>query len=265
METLARDIAAAHLDARVERHDDGSRNSMPDASITYTDGRHGWLEVVRSIEGDHLEQRKRVDQGNSLHVDGLHWPWVIHVEHHVKIKHLDRWLPRLLREAETAAGEDERGAGASAMRCGKGLAYASPRGHGTPGEVTVRSTGDSGSATSEDLQEWIVEFLQGNGDVADTLTKAGPADERHAFVWTDAGTAPAAFFVLAQRGAVHLPPADPSLPIGITHLWIAGAGTADRAIAWFPDRRWHEVSTHWTGTPAGRALLDAAGKSPPHS
>lgn len=106
LETLAREVAAAHLGVRVERHDDGSLDSMPDAKIIHPDGRRDWL---------------------------------VHVRHDVQIRHPGRWLPRLLRATEEEPGGEEHRAGRSARSGSTGrITYAAPRHDGTRGRVTVR-------------------------------------------------------------------------------------------------------------------------------
>lgn len=61
MELLAREVAQAHLGAPVEHHDDNSQDAMPDACITYPDGRLGWLEVVTDTDGSYVKQQKALE------------------------------------------------------------------------------------------------------------------------------------------------------------------------------------------------------------
>ena len=100
-ERLARQLVAAHLGARVDRHDDGSANGMPDGRITYDDGRTGWLEVVTDRDPRHEAQRVAARTRGMLNVTGLRWSWGVMLRPDVRLKTADRWLVPLLRQVES--------------------------------------------------------------------------------------------------------------------------------------------------------------------
>lgn len=157
-------------------------------------------------------------------------------------------------------GEQPKARGRPESR-GRDITYAAPLLDGPSGEVIIRPAVFSYSHGAGEVSSWSREFFARHSDVARKMSADG-REEQHAFVWTTSDSGPEQACIAGQHGLpFRPPPEDPPLPVGTTHLWIAGSGSADRAIAWFPDRGWHEVSAHWTQTPKGRAVLASAGRS----
>lgn len=275
MEVLAREVAQAHLGACVEYHDDGSQNGMPDARITYPDGRLGWLEVVRDTSGDYEAQQKALTGGEVLSVKGLQWAWLVHLRHDMSLNSLKKhpgWLvSELQRAGAESRGDAERAKylvgcceqAKAIERAGRGgsksekrdITYSIPLLGRRPGDVTIRSAFFSHAHSTSELSGWVRDFFDRHHDVAKKMS-ADVREEQHAFVWVGLDSGPEQAYIIAQRGLTfHHPPEDPPLPAGITHLWIAGIGSADRAVAWFPDRGWHDVADHWTETPTGAEVV----------
>lgn len=248
-ERLARQVALAHLGTCVEHHDDGSQDGMPDARITYPDGRLGWLEVVRDTNGAYEAQQDALTGSDVLRVEGLRWAWLVHLRHGVRLKSLTKrpgWLASVLQRAEAESGGDvqrakyrvecqeqekarERSGGGSTSGR-RDITHAIPLPDRSPGDVVIRSAFFSHAHSTSGLSGWVQDFFVRHHDVAEKMSADG-REEQHAFVWAGPDSGLEQAFIAGQRGTpFRSPPEDPPLPDGITHLWIAGSGTSDRAI-----------------------------------
>jgi len=96
-------IHAALPGCSVQLHDDGSRPSMYDLKIVYSDGVTGAVEVTAAADASHTglwqEVRKRslIRQEPSL-VGG----WLVRVLTSAQARELEKHLPNLLRDLEQA-------------------------------------------------------------------------------------------------------------------------------------------------------------------
>lgn len=256
-ERLARELVAAQLGCAVSAHDDGSVDAMPDGRLTYQDGRTGWLEVVTDRDPRHEAQRDAVRRSAPLRVDGLEWSWAVYLHPDAQLKNIGQWLWPVLRHVEATAAVGSEAVNAMVRRRTQLVlrASSSPR----PGGGTVTLFPRPGFASTQghvELLEWLEDFLRLHEDIATKIVRAGPADERHAFIWATESSRAAWGTVSGMREKnVPLPEGRPLLPDGVTHLWVAGVANHDSCVAWFPDIGWHEVAAHWTRTPTGTEIV----------
>lgn len=256
-ERLARELVSSHIGARVEQHDDGSADAMPDARIDYLDGRTGWLEVVTDRDAQDQSLRAAIRRRGALSIMDLRWSWAVYLRHGVLLKTIETWLPPLLREAEEQAPGDPMSASkivrAADHRIQGASAHDAPHGGSVmlfPGPLWASSQGVG------ELVGWLESTLARHGDVARKMARAEPADERHAFFWVTEVSSAAWAMTFASCGRdLSLPVEQPQPPEPITHVWVAGRGNDDRCVAWFPDRGWHDVVDHWTETHTGREVI----------
>lgn len=256
-ERLAGELVSSHLGARVEQYDDGSADAMPDARISHLDGRTGWLEVVTDRDTQDEALRAAIRPRGPLSIAGLRWSWAVCLRHGVSLKTVETWLPPLLREAEEQMPHDPTSASKTARVADHRIQGASAHDGSCGGSVTL-FPGPLWASTqgAHELVGWLGSTLTRHSDVAKKMAGAGPADERHAFLWVTEVSSAAWATTFASYGRdLSLPAEHPQTPGPITHVWIGGRGDNDRCIAWFPDRGWHEVVDHWTETPTGRAVV----------
>jgi hypothetical protein len=103
--------------------------------------------------------------------------------------------------------------------------------------------GCAGNETT--VAEWVARVLTEQSDVPAKLAAHCGVVERHAFIWATISSDMAVQWQL-EPGADHpFPIAPPTLPLGVTHVWIAGATFRQGVLAWFPDRGWWRTPWSW--------------------
>jgi hypothetical protein len=214
---------------------------MVDALFQYLDGRTAALEIVADVDpvlAEHqVHIRNRQITAPSLK---LRWALAPHPRFRTK-KHLASWV-QALRALEST--------GCSSMVDGPPQIVSHLRDAGVQSAFVIDGLGGcvelreaiSGGlieSLTPDRPALFVEYmLNRHPDVVNKLRDHPDVDERHAFFWVTIGTDP--MFqdaLLAEEDAVASC-RDPTLPAGVTHVWMAGQSTAMRTALWSPDRKW---------------------------
>jgi hypothetical protein len=121
----------------------------------------------------------------------------------------------------------------------------------TPGRAYLLPDGFWGFAGDEKtVGAWVTRVLTTQADVAAKLAAHPDAAERHAFLWVTVGSDMGVQLQLEPGGDNSFPVTAPTLPPGVSHVWVAGS-QRQGAIAWFPDRGWWRTPWAW---PADKPL-----------
>jgi hypothetical protein len=105
------------------------------------------------------------------------------------------------------------------------------------------------AGTQHTIGDWVTRVLRREADVAVKLAAHPDVAERHAFIWATI-TSDMEVHTQLEPGDDHpFPVTPPTLPSGVTHVWIGGQMWRQGVLAWFPDRGWWR--TPWTGTSSG--------------
>jgi len=297
LERMARNVVAEHLDVQVARLDDGMEQSMPDGLIFLADGRTAPLEVVSDHDvrwlglSDALEKR-----GSTLDLDPTTPAWFLTLWHDANLKLARARLPELLRSLPAGVLDDgafpadswaagEKHAETLEVISRLGVSYLRSIAE-VFGRAEIRTHGWDSWEDPVTLLPWIGRVFEQNDDVPRKLLRAGGA-ERHAFIWATIGSAYLVTDALSDvdelddddlRPGPHPellaqlfassdvdagePLPDPTLPDGVTHLWVASTLSNKRALYWSPDGGW--TFTGWR-TPAHEDDIDARVGAPGES
>ncbi|MGY1636033.1 hypothetical protein ACI78V_05195 [Geodermatophilus sp. SYSU D00742] len=207
------------------------------------------LEVVGDHDVAYERQSSALSKGRHLDIPDLKWAWHVSLEHTTNVTSLKRRLPAVLREAEQRSGDSPRGAQRllrdSDAWEGLGLFTAHAYEDDQAGRVALMSAPFSGFGREADaLAEWVEDVLRRQSDVGEKLSAACLGDEGHAFIWVTVGSAVPVQSLL-DGARTDLPVRAPTLPRGITHVWVVSGFSSSRSLAWFPDRGWHEIPFRW--------------------
>lgn len=242
--------------------DDGSSDAMPDIRINYSDGRVGFVEVWKDLDGPYAAMARELAKFEyRLPAAGLGRVWFLEVSSAFRMSTADRDVPELLR-ALTAEGNTFNTVGTAealrqhssahvqrALKLGIVSLSSRPATASEPEAVYLGPQGIYGPAdvTWEPFLEWIEQTLSSaDPHMAGNRRKlaAARSDESHAFLGPTYSSPWAVFHALTYWSNT-LPPAPPTLPREITHVWLLNAQTPDRCLAWLPDRGWIDPSRHW--------------------
>jgi hypothetical protein len=255
-ERLARLIVQRTLRGTVvSRHDDGSRNAMVDAVITYPDGSSAGLEVVRDTDPDYQRLWARIGRhGQLIDAPDLRHTWHVVVSTDARIRELHDEIVGVLRfiEAQPIALEldwpdgrrwhDARDISAVFDRLG--VLRASPSlTRGGASKVIIGPDAFGGwQGSPDEVVTWVSDFLTTTAaDVVRKLANDG-LDEGHAFIWATITTPYAALSTFDHDVDVDtVPTASPDLPDGVTHLWVGGGFSGGRILHFGPHGGWSEA------------------------
>jgi hypothetical protein len=95
----------------------------------------------------------------------------------------------------------------------------------------------------------VEDVLRVQSDVAEKLRDADLSAENHAFVWATIGS-PVEVQTVLDGVSRDLPRRAPTLPTGVTHVWIVSGYSSTRGLAFFPAVGWHEIPFRWPQSPA---------------
>jgi hypothetical protein len=247
-EQLARQIVETVLGVPVTRFDDGTLNSQVDALIHYPD-REAALEVVADHDPDYNAQqdalRRTKDQ---IQASGLRKSWMVLLNHKANINRVKAALPELLLDLQDNPPPRRQPWDLEPSELDRlGITRAWPMDPSTvPGRVYLVPQAWGGfPGTEHTVGEWVTKFLRDQDDVPRKLMDHREVPERHAFIW--------ATFRSAMEVQTQLEPGDdhpfpltaPTLPEGVTHVWVAGRLFSQGALAWFPDRGWWRTPWNW--------------------
>jgi hypothetical protein len=239
-ETFARYAVEQILGVRVCRYDRGG-NSQPDGIIHRSGGVP--LEIVSDPHQADLQRLNALEKrGWTAHIDGLQHGYQVFLEPDAPpLKDLT-WLANILRIKEDPALQDlfsPAGKGYSLIVAEPTLApgeiaFSASWGHGGP----MLATGDLAQAASEILSR------PAYADVARKLERYG-GTERHAYVIGDAAKSS------TFRSLMNLVHEDldgepaPTLPSGITDLWIGARHFPQTVAHWSAADGWTGYEWAW--------------------
>lgn len=248
IETLARRIVADVLGVPVEQHDDNSRPSMVDAKIHAADGQIP-LEVVMDVSPAVMKQT--ADLGR--YADGIPLPagthsWIVMMTRGSRTSKLAAKLPPLL----AALDPSEKFERVPAALEGLGVhAISSVEANGPP-VILLVAEGVSYGGAGPDLNGYVARFLARTPDVPYKLALAAGPDRAHAFIWISLSSEYAGWVSFRDESR-PLPLTGPTLPPGVTDIWLARTYVNDRVIRYSPEHGW--VRTNRTITLDDEALL----------
>lgn len=245
-ERLARWIVAEVLRPPVRRFEDGRRNAQVDAEIVLQDHRTG-LEIVSDQDPVFNGQWAALEKiGHKVEVPGLERRWIVSLTRRAKIKDVVVGLPTLMLRLPSGEITWPRwGVPDEFERVGAISAH--PIEDERSGVVHLTTEGWSGSAGESVLSPWIDEMFSRHPDVPHKLA-AHPTADGHAFLWVTTSSDFAVQFALEDRGQ-GVPTDTPTLPEGVTHIWVAGSASSQGVVAWFPDGGWWRTPWQWSNRP----------------
>lgn len=259
VEHSAARIVARATGARVVLQDDNTGSRTPDLRIEYTGSRRGIGEVVTVTDAYRAaESVAFADGGLDLLDDNLRWQWWVTAPPSANRRRIRASLIQVLAQME-AAGErpstlsliDPATAGPGALRLlqlGVTEVAANSRPGDQGGRVRWQPEGVGGELELDldGFHRWLTAFLAGTlaKTKVDKLTDVPGDIERHLFVGVS-WSAPFAVVRMLDLDVDSLPFRAPTLPNGISHLWIWRCELSGRALAWWPERGWFDVARRW--------------------
>jgi hypothetical protein len=245
-EELARDIVSTVLGVPVDRFEDGKANRQVDALIRYQDG-DAALEIVADHDKAFNDQQAALhDSNDRIEVSGLRESWIVSLSRQARIKRVKEELPDLLRAFQANPPSRRSRMGFRTVELERlGIKSALPTASRAPGRVYLVPQGWGGFGGHEGtVGEWVTRVLAKHSDVPAKLAAHPGVVERHAFIWaTD--TSDMGVQTQLEPGDDHpFPVTPPTLPTGVTPLWVGGQRWRQGVLAWFPDRGWWR--TPWT-------------------
>lgn len=247
IERFAVSVVRAWLDDRGMVEDTSARHD-PDFRLSYEDGRIGWGEV-----GWHEDPELRAmwsltfRKENHQQIDlppgsGL---WAVSLVKGASIRGLYRELPgliaRLVNQGQNRleiVGNWPRSDLAETARC-LGIEYID-KSRASPDAAIFFMPGSGGTVPTDPnvIVDWVSAVLADN-DYADTTKKLldREADERHVFLMSGSRTD---FGVdeRLRRISEGVPSRPPTVPDGITHVWVVSQFGAAPAGLWTRERGW---------------------------
>ncbi len=234
----------------VERFDDGTAPGQVDALVRYPD-RLAALEVVADPDKPFQRQLDALyGKKNPIEVPGLRKSWIVSLSRQAKINNVKRALPALLLDLQDNPRPERSPWDVEPSELDRlGITSASPIDESTvSGYVWLVPVGwGGGSGDERTVGEWVTRVLVEKApDLPGKLAAHRDVAERHAFIWT-ISSSDMAVQVQLEAGDDHpFPAAPPTLPAGVTHVWVAGWASYQGVLAWFPDRGWWRTPLPWT-------------------
>jgi hypothetical protein len=246
-ERLAREIVSTVIGVPVRRFEDGTVNSQVDALIHYPD-REAALEVVADHDEEFNGQQDALHrERDRIDVPELRESWTALVSRTAKIKRVKEALPALLIAMQANPPPRRSRSGYRSFDLGRlGITSAWPMTSSVPGRVYLIPESWGGFAgTEHTVGEWVTTVLVQHSDVPAKLAAHPDVGERHAFIWATP-TSDMGVQIQLEPGDDHpFPVTPPTLPKGVTHVWVAGQIWRQGVLAWFPDRGWWRTPWTW--------------------
>jgi hypothetical protein len=247
-ERLARDIVSTVLGVPVKRFEDGTAPGQIDALIHYPD-RAAALEVVADHDPEYKSQEAALysKKNHVIEVSGLRESWIVTLSREAKINKVKKALPELLRDLQDNPRPKRPPWDIEPTELDRlGIMRAWPTASTVPGRVYLLPKPWGGFAgTERTIGEWVTRILDEQADVAAKLAAHRGVAERHAFIWATI-TSDMEVQTQLEPGDDHpFPVTAPTLPEGVTHVWVAGWPPVRGAMAWFPDRGWWRTPWTW--------------------
>ena len=247
-ELLARHVVVMVLAVPVERFDYGTAPRQVDALVHYPD-RVAALEVV----GDHDPKFRRQEEAltrvkHQIDVSGLRKSSMVLLTRKANINKVKEALPTLLLDLQhnpPARRQPWDIEPSELDRLGITKVWLNERST-VSGRVYILPQAWGGFAGNEHtVGEWVAEVLRDQDDVPRKLADHPDVEERHAFIWTTVTSDMAVQLQLQPANEHPFPTTAPTLPEGVTHVWVAGRSISQGALAWFPDRGWWRTPWRW--------------------
>jgi len=250
-EAIARKLVQHVLGGGVSAdwYDDGSRDGMVDAQVTYPDGTVAALEVVGNHDPNYRSLDDAIRKGGArIDAPTLRNTWILNLKEHADVRTIRKAIVALIESLEAASlpGNLKWPDGRLWMTDPKiaeeftrlGVQFANSVPSLEPRVYLLTPFLGGCAADPNQLVGWVEQFLEGTPDVPAKLAASGH-EERHAFIWTTETTDYAATSVLEVDE--ELPTVAPRLPGGITHLWICSDHARHRVVMWEAGSGWRDV------------------------
>jgi hypothetical protein len=247
-EELARHIVSTVLGVPVDRFEDGTAPRQVDALIRFPD-----CDAALEIVADHDEVFKRQQDAlyrkhqEAAEVSGLRKSWMVVLSHEANIKDVKRRLPALLLDLQDNAPPSRQPWDVKPWKLDElGVTRAWPMNASTvSGRVYLVQQSWGGFAGDErTVGGWVERVLEDQNDVPTKLAAHPDVADRHAFLWATITSDMGVQMQLDPREEHPFPVTPPTLPEGVTHVWVADGAAYRGVLAWFPERGWWR--TPWT-------------------
>jgi hypothetical protein len=241
--------------ADVRQHDDGSASGMYDLNVYCGGQLVAAVEVTAAADSGAIELWKLVNDAGTRWIEPeLDGGWTVSVRSSARAKKLKTELPRLLRRLESVGSREisrkERDLEVRDLASNLGVARAHQGGTSFPGSIYVTidlpadRVGGFVAPTGDALSAWVGEWMT-RPDQAHNLDKlrASQALERHVFLILP-GFANAPFSVsdLLLRPDAPSPSIPPTLPTGITGVWVMSTWSSGHGHRWSRPTGWKRFS-----------------------
>jgi hypothetical protein len=255
-EWLATVLLRSVLDVEVERHDDGSRPSMYDLTLTYRSGRRAAAEVVSTRERQAIAQHLAAHKLGYTSDRRLSRSWRVLVADGVNVKRVRHAVRPLLLDLERD-GVDRVGRGFHTRRrvtlksIGVETCWSfEPVDGRSPGFYLWPTSKGWWVGDGEDIVRALDRFLPTVPDVPAKLRDAD-VSERHVVVVVTVDQ----FDLFASVDCGALPSTAPVLPPDVDHLWLVTLKQPPiRAVYWLGDGSWR--GTTLTAEDIGMSVSD---------
>lgn len=209
-------------------HDDGSRPSMYDLELRRDGAAFAAMEVTAAADAESIELWNLINGSDARWIEAnILGGWMVTVRPKARARRLRNELPHLLRVLEKVAEGPERQAAEDRL---DELEVVSANRHATEFQgsiyVTLQRdllrTGGAVPLTGDGVVAWFDEWVR-QPDQRHNVEKLRAAihSERHLFVLLPGfTTAPFSASDVLMRSEGPLPQLAPSLPAGVTDLWL---------------------------------------------
>ena len=201
----------------------------------------GACEVTSATDGESVAVWKHANGGDRWTERSLRGGWLVSVTPQCMVKNLRRSLPGVLERLEQPGSAPGIGE-VDDLLTTLGVVSVEPVRTDHPGTIYVtisrhaRYTGGWVADTGNGLVSWSDKWIAEPGQ-ADNLAKlrSAAAVERHLFVVLPGfTTAPFSAADLLMRPDAPLPEIAPTLPVGLTHLWVMSTWNIGDLFHWSP-------------------------------
>jgi hypothetical protein len=244
-------------DCVVEPHDDGSRPSMYDLKIVYSDGPTGAVEVMAAADGERIGLWREVRKRDLVRQEpDLIGGWLVRVLRSARARDLDTHLAKLLRELERDGRTAVHGVKGStdpleALAASVGVIEAVQSATDRKGSIYVmppegsrEQMGGYAPLTGDPLAVWLGDWTN-EASRSDNVRKLRSADaaERHLFILVPGFTAaPFGVIDLLFSPGAPIPSVPPVLPAGVTDVWVMSTWDSGDGFRWSSETGWRRFT-----------------------
>jgi len=234
----------------VSIHDDGTKSGMYDLDLLRDGSRFGACEITAAADRDLIELWNLVNGGEGFWtLDGVVGGWILTLAPSARVQVLKKRLPGVLSLLENQGIFDVSSCGRSPVMPilrDIGIVRASKVATGHAGrvyftiELPFEKSGGFVPKDGDQLVIWFEGWINTPDQVhnIDKLLRSG-AEEKHLFVILPGfSAAPFSATDVLMRPNGPLPIIAPTLPSGITHLWMMSTWDTGDVFFWSPERGW---------------------------